>query len=44
MATVYNWQIGREMEYPYEGKRPEKGGNLMHHILMYRFLPQYIYF
>jgi len=24
MAKVYNWQIGREMAYPYEGKRPEK--------------------
>ena len=24
MAKVYNWQIGREMDYPYEGKRPEK--------------------
>ena len=24
MAKVYNWQIGREMEYPYEGARPKK--------------------
>ncbi|MDP2625512.1 MAG: dehydrogenase, partial [Candidatus Rokubacteria bacterium] len=24
MAKVYNWQIGREMDYPYEGRRPEK--------------------
>ncbi len=24
MAKVYNWQIGREMEYPYEESRPEK--------------------
>jgi nitrate reductase / nitrite oxidoreductase, beta subunit len=24
MARVYNWQIGREMEYPYEGARPKK--------------------
>jgi nitrate reductase beta subunit len=24
MAKVYNWQIGREMEYPYEGVRPKK--------------------
>lgn len=24
MAKVYNWQIGREMEYPYEGIRPKK--------------------
>ena len=24
MAKVYNWQIGREMEYPYEGVRPQK--------------------
>ena len=24
MATVYNWQIGREMEYPYDEVRPEK--------------------
>ncbi|WP_309492011.1 4Fe-4S dicluster domain-containing protein [Candidatus Hecatella orcuttiae] len=24
MAKVYNWQIGREMEYLYEGKRPKK--------------------
>jgi nitrate reductase beta subunit len=24
MATVYNWQLGREMDYPYEGKRPQK--------------------
>jgi nitrate reductase / nitrite oxidoreductase, beta subunit len=24
MATVYNWQIGRDMAYPYEGHRPDK--------------------
>jgi nitrate reductase beta subunit len=24
MAKVYNWQIGREMEYLYEGARPQK--------------------
>ena len=24
MAKVFNWQIGREMDYPYEGKRPER--------------------
>ena len=24
MPKVYNWQIGREMEYPYEGVRPQK--------------------
>jgi nitrate reductase beta subunit len=24
MATVFNWQLGREMEYPYEAPRPEK--------------------
>jgi len=24
MAQVYNWQIGREMEYPYEGVRPQR--------------------
>ncbi len=24
MAKVYNWQIGREMDYPYEGVRPKK--------------------
>jgi nitrate reductase beta subunit len=24
MAKVYNWQLGREMEYPYEGVRPKK--------------------
>ena len=24
MAKVYNWQIGREMEYPYEAARPKK--------------------
>jgi nitrate reductase / nitrite oxidoreductase, beta subunit len=24
MPKVYNWQIGREMEYPYEGARPER--------------------
>lgn len=24
MPKVYNWQIGREMEYPYEAPRPEK--------------------
>jgi len=24
MPKVYNWQIGREMEYPYEGARPKK--------------------
>ncbi len=24
MAKVYNWQLGREMDYPYESKRPEK--------------------
>lgn len=23
MAKVHNWQLGREMEYPYEGKFPE---------------------
>ena len=24
MARVYNWQLKREMEYPYEGRRPER--------------------
>ncbi|MEI6415633.1 MAG: 4Fe-4S dicluster domain-containing protein [Pseudomonadota bacterium] len=24
MAKVYNWQIGREMDYPYEGARPKR--------------------
>ena len=24
MPRVYNWQIGREMEYPYEAKRPRR--------------------
>ena len=24
MAKVYNWQIGREMDFPYEGVRPKK--------------------
>lgn len=24
MAKNFNWQLGREMEYPYEGSRPEK--------------------
>ncbi|MBI1965303.1 MAG: dehydrogenase [Betaproteobacteria bacterium] len=24
MPKVYNWQIGREMEYPYDGARPQK--------------------
>ncbi len=24
MPKVYNWQIGREMDYPYEGARPQK--------------------
>ncbi len=24
MATVYNWQLGRDMDYPYEGARPKK--------------------
>jgi nitrate reductase / nitrite oxidoreductase, beta subunit len=24
MATVYNWQLGRDMAYPYEGHRPQK--------------------
>jgi len=24
MAKVYNWQLGREMDYPYEPARPEK--------------------
>jgi nitrate reductase / nitrite oxidoreductase, beta subunit len=24
MPKVYNWQLGREMEYPYEGVRPER--------------------
>ncbi|MGH6662462.1 MAG: 4Fe-4S dicluster domain-containing protein [Rhodospirillales bacterium] len=24
MAKVYNWQIGREMEYPYDGIRPKR--------------------
>jgi nitrate reductase beta subunit len=24
MAKVFNWQIGREMDYPYEGVRPQK--------------------
>ena len=24
MPMVYNWQIGREMFYPYEGVRPKK--------------------
>src|SRR3990167_102342 len=24
MAKVYNWQLGREMEYPYEDNRPKR--------------------
>ena len=24
MARVFNWQLGREMDYPYEGQRPQK--------------------
>jgi nitrate reductase / nitrite oxidoreductase, beta subunit len=24
MPSVYNWQLGREMEYPYEGARPRR--------------------
>lgn len=24
MAKVYNWQLGREMDFPYEGARPKK--------------------
>jgi nitrate reductase beta subunit len=24
MAKVYNWQLGREMDYPYEVRRPQK--------------------
>jgi nitrate reductase beta subunit len=24
MPKVFNWQIGREMDYPYEGKRPRR--------------------
>ena len=24
MAKVFNWQLGREMDYPYEGSRPER--------------------
>ncbi|WP_018232353.1 4Fe-4S dicluster domain-containing protein [Thioalkalivibrio thiocyanodenitrificans] len=24
MPSVYNWQLGREMEYPYEGMRPRR--------------------
>jgi nitrate reductase beta subunit len=24
MPKVYNWQLGREMDYPYEGARPDK--------------------
>ena len=24
MAKVYNWQLGRDMEYPYEAQRPER--------------------
>ncbi|MFW6448793.1 MAG: dehydrogenase, partial [Halobacteriota archaeon] len=24
MATVENWQLGREMAYPYEGERPDR--------------------
>jgi nitrate reductase beta subunit len=24
MPKVFNWQLGREMEYPYEGQRPQK--------------------
>ena len=24
MAKVFNWQLGREMEYPYEDARPKK--------------------
>ena len=24
MSQVYNWQLGREMSYPYEGKYPER--------------------
>jgi nitrate reductase beta subunit len=24
MAKVYNWQLGREMEFPYEARRPDR--------------------
>ena len=24
MSKVYNWQLGREMEYPYEGAYPHQ--------------------
>ena len=24
MATVHNWQLGRDMEYPYESRRPDR--------------------
>ena len=24
MARVYNWQLGREMDYPYEGAYPKR--------------------
>ncbi|MBI4635048.1 MAG: dehydrogenase, partial [Candidatus Rokubacteria bacterium] len=24
MAKVHNWQLGREMDYPYEARRPER--------------------
>ena len=24
MAKVYNWHLGRDMEYPYEGRRPKR--------------------
>ena len=24
MARVFNWQLGREMDYPYEGARPRR--------------------
>ncbi len=24
MSKVYNWQIARDMNYPYEGKYPER--------------------
>lgn len=26
MADVFNWQLGREMTYPYEGNRPQRQG------------------
>jgi len=32
MADVYNWQLGRTMEFPYKEKRPKRQFSAVYNI------------